>query len=135
VDRDDRCPDVAGVAANDGCPWRDTPWLALVPFAFDRDTLDAAALQALQRVVDELARYNPSARIAISGHTDGLGAESYNRGLARRRADQVRDWLVQRGIAAQRIEVDALGSRQPIDLNDTEAGRAANRRAEVRILP
>ena len=73
-------------------------------------------------------------RLALIGHTDSVGTADYNKSLSYRRAEAVRDWLVQQGVAASRLTVDGRGREQPIADNNSEAGRAANRRVQARRL-
>lgn len=74
---------------------------------------------------------NPSSTITIIGHTDSTGSPAVNEPLSLQRADATRDYLVSRGVAANRFSIDGRGSREPIASNDTEAGRARNRRVEI----
>ena len=74
---------------------------------------------------------NPTATLTIVGHTDSTGSASINEPLSLQRADAVRDYLVSRGVASNRITVDGRGAREPIASNDNEAGRARNRRVEI----
>jgi OOP family OmpA-OmpF porin len=73
-------------------------------------------------------------KMRIEGHTDNHGAAAYNLDLSQRRAASVRQWLIDHGIAALRLESEGYGLTQPIDSNDTDAGRQANRRVEFKIL-
>ncbi len=81
-----------------------------------------------------LLQENPTMRIDIRGHTDNVGADTDNQILSEKRAKAVRDFLVLNGIAAERLTYKGLGETQPIDSNDTEGGRAANRRTDFVIL-
>ncbi len=86
-------------------------------------------LQAFQVLSD-----NPTVRIEISGHTDNKGRIESNRDLSRKRADYVKWFLVDRGIAADRIETVGHGPDKPLGDNNTDAGRQENRRIEFRLL-
>ncbi len=77
---------------------------------------------------------NPKVRIEISGHTDNVGTESYNKNLSQMRADNLRKRLIDKGINAKRIIAIGKGSSTPIADNSTENGRAANRRVEIKII-
>ncbi|MFY1825438.1 OmpA family protein [Myxococcus fulvus] len=79
-------------------------------------------------------REKPNARVRIEGHTDSTGDANINRQLAQQRAESVRSALVADGIAANRVDVAAVGSGQPVASNDTEQGRDMNRRIEVQVL-
>ncbi|MBR6673957.1 MAG: OmpA family protein, partial [Mailhella sp.] len=88
----------------------------------------------LDRVAQVLAAY-PQTTLLVAGHTDSTGSEEYNMKLSQQRADSVKNALVLRGVAAQRISAVGYGEGQPIADNDTEFGRQQNRRVEVRINP
>lgn len=92
-----------------------------------------AALQpALRPVLDELARNpDPATSVTVVGHTDATGSEASNALLAQQRADAVRSYLVDRGMAPGRISTLSRGEQQPVASNETEAGRAQNRRVEI----
>ena len=74
---------------------------------------------------------NPSTTVTIIGHTDSTGSPAVNEPLSLQRADATRDYLVTRGVAANRFQIDGRGAREPVANNDTEAGRARNRRVEI----
>jgi len=77
---------------------------------------------------------NPSVRMEISGHTDNTGSLKYNTKLSQSRAEAVVQYLVERGIEASRFDAKGYAFTQPIAPNDTEEGRARNRRVEFKIL-
>ena len=76
----------------------------------------------------------PTLKIEISGHTDNIGTESFNEILSQRRADAVVRYLVAKGINKDRLSAKGYGQSLPVESNDTEEGRAANRRTEFEIL-
>lgn len=88
----------------------------------------------LDRVAQVLSAY-PQTTILVAGHTDSSGSESYNQQLSERRAQSVKNALVQRGVDASRIQAIGYGESSPIADNNTESGRQQNRRVEVRINP
>jgi len=88
----------------------------------------------MDRIASVLVQY-PETVIRIEGYTDSTGSESYNLDLSRRRAEAVRNLLIQRGVASSRMEVLAMGEANPIATNSTEAGRMQNRRVEIKIAP
>jgi uncharacterized surface protein with fasciclin (FAS1) repeats len=90
-------------------------------------------LAALEATVEFLSA-NPAVRVAIEGHTDSQGDEEPNLVLSRAQADSVRDYLVEQGIAADRLETAGFGESRPIASNDTPEGRAENRRIDFRLL-
>jgi len=71
----------------------------------------------------------------VEGYTDSKGSDTYNMDLSKRRANAVKNLLVQRGVAENRIEVVGFGETMPVATNDTEAGRQKNRRVEIKIAP
>jgi len=104
-----------------------------VYFDTDKATLRESSNEALNDLLKALAT-NPEMRIEIAGHTDDKGAADYNRKLSRKRAESVKQYLVERGIAADRIKAKGYGESKPIASNATAQGRQKNRRTEVRIL-
>ena len=109
-------------------------------FAFDSSKLSPQAQESLTKVAD-LIRRGGSGEIVVGGHTDGVGSDSYNTELSRRRAEAVRDWLVAEHVApAARFLIDAAGKSRPkvpnanADGSDNPEARAQNRRVEV-IIP
>lgn len=88
----------------------------------------------INRVAGVLNQY-PQTLIMVEGHTDSVGSEAYNMDLSRRRANAVKNLLVQRGVASSRIEVVGYGKNMPVATNSTEAGRQMNRRVEIKIAP
>lgn len=93
--------------------------------------LSASARQALDQVATALTEQPSDAKILIEGHTDDRGSDGTNLELSRSRAEAVRAYLIQRGLAAQRIEAVGKGESTPIAGNDTSEGRATNRRVEI----
>lgn len=106
-----------------------------VLFASNESTLLPAAMVKLNEVADALIKGNPDANITVEGHTDSQGQHAYNMDLAKKRADAVRDQLVSRGVAADRIKAVGVGPDRPIADNKTAEGRANNRRVEIIVEP
>lgn len=104
------------------------------------DTNSAKLLPSANTDLDDVAEFAklyPGAQLQISGHTDyraGKSKEAYNQKLSERRAVAFKAALVERGIAAERISVEGHGFAQPVADNNTEAGRAQNRRVEIRSV-
>lgn len=88
----------------------------------------------LDRMAATLRKY-PQSYIDVIGHTDSTGDPGYNQQLSERRAGAVQNRLVSRGVNRARMAAYGQGERQPVATNATTAGRAANRRVEVRIVP
>ncbi|MCR5050114.1 MAG: OmpA family protein [Paludibacteraceae bacterium] len=90
-----------------------------------------------EAALDELSTFmssNEGLVIRITGHTDNVGSDQANQILSEGRAKAVREELIKRGIAAERIEAEGKGESEPVDTNDTEEGRARNRRVEFTII-
>jgi OmpA-OmpF porin, OOP family len=104
-----------------------------VGFEFDSSTLSARELEVLGVAVEEL-RANPELRVRIVGHTDSKGTDEYNQKLSQRRAQAVLGFLTRRGIERRRLEAVGLGEENPVATNDTEDGRAQNRRVELDMI-
>ena len=98
-------------------------------FASNQWTLLPSAQMKLNQLADALA--NTDKRIVVEGHTDARGSETYNQDLSLKRAQAVRDFLIGRGIAAERIQVNGYGKSRPVADNKSAEGRANNRRVEV----
>ncbi|HVG03777.1 MAG TPA: OmpA family protein [Burkholderiaceae bacterium] len=105
-----------------------------IPSDISFDVGQAAIRPNFRPVLDNFAQslqQNPSSTVTIIGHTDATGSAATNEPLSLQRADATRDYLVSRGIAPNRFQIDGRGSREPVASNDTEAGRARNRRVEI----
>lgn len=104
----------------------------LPTFLFKKDSIvvTTEARFDLQSVTQKLMKY-PSDTVTIVGHTCELGSESYNLEVGLRRAEAVKQYLVSRGIAPERIETQSKGESEPVASNDTELTRKFNRRVEV----
>ncbi|MFN8624751.1 MAG: OmpA family protein [Candidatus Binatia bacterium] len=106
--------------------------LRSVHFDFDKATLKAEAKPILDEAVQVL-KQEGSVDIVVEGHTDSVGTEQYNLRLSRRRAETVRRYLVEHGVASGRITAEGLGESKPVASNDTAGGRAQNRRVELHV--
>jgi outer membrane protein OmpA-like peptidoglycan-associated protein len=106
-----------------------------VLFASNESTLLPAAMIKLNEVADALIQGNPDANITVEGHTDSQGTRQYNMELSKKRADAVRDQLISRGVAADRIKAVGVGPDRPVADNKTPEGRANNRRVEIIVEP
>jgi len=106
-----------------------------VLFGSGQAALLPGAMMKLNEVADALLKGNAESKIVVEGHTDSQGSASLNQDLSVRRAQSVRDYLVSRGIAADRITAQGLGSTRPVAPNNTAEGRADNRRVEIVVQP
>lgn len=105
-----------------------------ITFAYDSADVQPQFRRTLDQVADTLSQYNQT-YIDVYGHTDSTGSDAYNQTLSERRATSVADYLASRGVQQARIGTRGFGESQPIASNDNDAGRAANRRVEVKIVP
>lgn len=105
---------------------------SMVNFAFDSSELTSFAKTNLDKLSDVL-KNNPDTNINIYGHTDSKGTDEYNKSLSDRRAASVKNYLISRGVASSRMFTMGMGEGEPIATNDTDAGRAQNRRVEFAI--
>jgi outer membrane protein OmpA-like peptidoglycan-associated protein len=104
-----------------------------VEFDFGKATLRAEAYKTLDDLADFLQRKSDQ-KIEIGGHTDNVGTETKNKILSLERAKSIVTYLISKGISAERLTSKGYGSMEPIEENNTEAGRQKNRRTEVKIL-
>ncbi len=130
----DKCPDVAGVAENNGCPAviKGSVLEKIVYFDTDESVVLAKNIISL----NEIAAYmneNPTATISVAGHADFLESVNYNLRLSERRADYVIDYLKKKGMKSANVEKSFFGKSKPVADNKTAAGRALNRRVEIKI--
>jgi len=102
-------------------------------FDFDKTTLKSESYEELDKVVD-LLNQNPSVEIEIAGHTDSKGSDEYNLNLSQGRAQSVVDYIISRGIEDIRLVAKGYGETLPVASNDTDEGRAENRRVEFTVL-
>src|SRR5690606_38876694 len=102
-------------------------------FDFDKTDLKPDAQANIAKLVENLNE-NPDTDILVIGHTDNKGTDQYNQGLSERRAKAVKSYAVSQGLAGRRVKTEGKSFHEPIAENDTEAGRAQNRRVEIVIV-
>ena len=105
-----------------------------VTFDFGKAELKPQFYPALNNVASTLREYNQTI-VEVSGHTDSIGSEAVNQRLSEQRAASVGNYLIGQGLQRERFEIVGMGKRYPVASNDTDAGRALNRRVEIRVLP
>ena len=130
----DKCPDspTDKPVDADGCTIVSVV-LENVQFESNSSELTAGSSESLDKVVNAMSEYD-QLRIEIQAHTDNMGEASYNLSLSEKRANSVRDYLIAKGVAANRMEVKGYGETQPISDNSTRDGRAKNRRVELKVI-
>jgi OOP family OmpA-OmpF porin len=133
VDSQDKCPGTPAntVVDNYGCKLAAEYKLEHVNFEFDSAVLTASSTANLNEAVKIMKRHSDK-KIEVAGHTDSQGNDQYNMGLSERRAQAVADYLIANGANAANIFVKGYGETEPVADNGTDAGRAANRRVELR---
>lgn len=104
-----------------------------VTFGFDSADINPGFHNSLTKVADVLIKYGSKATVV--GHTDSTGSESYNQQLSERRATQVRNFFLSRGVNSAQVEALGRGEMEPRASNETEAGRQLNRRVELFVTP
>lgn len=129
IDELDKCPNTPkGLKVDkDGCALN---FNFHVNFDFDKSDIKS---EQKQRVLEfaNIMKENPLLSATIEGHTDSIGSDAYNEKLSQRRADAVRDALIEEGIDAARLKAVGYGEAKPVADNNTEDGRAENRRVEA----
>lgn len=143
-DTQDACPRVPGKPSTDpkknGCPTFISVGtdvvrvLQQVHFAFGTAQILPDSFPVLTEVADYLKSNKAIKKMSIEGHTDNRGSAAYNKTLSQARANAVMNWLIQHGVEANRLEAHGYGLERPIESNDTDEGRAKNRRVEFKIL-
>ena len=103
-----------------------------VRFDFNKSTLTAQAKTNLDKLVTVFTEY-PDTNIVIYGYTDSSGADDYNLKLSQQRAEAVKSYLSKKGVSSARFTTTGLGEADPIESNETDAGRSKNRRVEFAI--
>lgn len=144
ADAADACPDQRGGPSTDpkqnGCPGlvevKAGALVVLEPvhFANDEDIILEKSLPVVRSVAEALKASPTIKKVRIEGHTDNRGQEEHNQELSERRARSVKQWLVEHGIEADRLETQGYGSKRPIADNGHHKGRAKNRRIDFSIL-
>lgn len=104
-----------------------------VNFDFDKSSIRPDAAEILAEAA-RILRDEPNVRVSVDGHTDARGTDAYNERLSERRAQAVADHLVRLGIGPSRLQPQGFGESRPVASNDTDEGRAENRRVELNAI-
>lgn len=102
-------------------------------FDFDKDKIKEAAKPRLDEVANRVRSLGDVEAVTIVGHTDSVGSEAYNEQLSMRRANAVKNYLLDQGVDPSLVSTSGMGESQPVADNSTDAGRAQNRRVEITI--
>lgn len=138
ADIDDKCPTIKGTLANKGCPEiakqdviRITYIGSKLFFENNSDKLKVASLTLLDELTKILNKYE-GAQLFIDGHTDSVGSDDFNMVLSQKRTNAVRSYLIEKGIAENRLTATGFGESKPVATNETSLGRSKNRRVELK---
>ena len=143
ADKDDDCPTVYGPASNRGCPEVTNEALEdlkvqarAVYFNSGKATFKTGDKETPARLdaIKEILKNYPNAKFSIEGHTDSTGSAKINDKLSQERAEAVMNALIQRGVNPENLVAKGFGSSQPVASNKTAAGKAQNRRTEIRHI-
>ena len=143
-DRDDKCPEVKGLEKFEGCPdansLRVTELVTVMSYSkniyFDTDSnsIRSGFYYTMLDDVAEIMLKNKDVTFSVSGYTDDVGSESYNLNLSERRASEARNYLIERGVEADRISAKGYGKVNPKYSNETQQGKQLNRRVEIKSV-
>jgi outer membrane protein OmpA-like peptidoglycan-associated protein len=145
LDKDDNCINEVGTVANNGCPEVLEPEVTVeiqktlnkyaktILFNSGKSSIKEESNVVLNEIVSILKEY-PSAKFSIEGHTDSLGSNTLNQNLSEARASSVMNFLIENGIASNRLTSNGFGESKPIATNATKAGQAQNRRVEINLV-
>lgn len=140
LDKDDKCPSVKGTVANQGCPEVSDEVMKtlnnygkVILFDSGKSTFQQGTYTVLQSITSILKEY-PNSNFQIEGHTDSDGSNELNQALSENRAAAVKNYLVENGIAAERLKSTGFGETKPIASNKNAKGKAENRRVEISLI-
>jgi outer membrane protein OmpA-like peptidoglycan-associated protein len=131
----DQCPTIPGIASNNGCEDLQPKlnnFAAALKFEIGQVNIATKSLQGLDSLVQIMSQY-PDTKLLITGHTDNTGSSKINDPLSLSRAKKVQSYLVKKGLAINRTSIIGLADKQPLASNETNKGRAQNRRVDLTI--
>ncbi|HNW81942.1 MAG TPA: OmpA family protein [bacterium] len=138
-DDEDKCPDVPGIKEENGCPKKyklivvtaqKIELKQVVYFQSGKAVIERQSYEMLKEVADALKNAPSVKKVIIEGHTDNVGNRNFNVTLSQKRAESVREFLVDEGVQSSKLEAKGYGPDKPIASNKTNAGKAKNRRVE-----
>jgi len=136
----DKCPNIPGIKENSGCPEVKAEVkkvfnqaLQGIQFETGKDIIKKQSFPILDKVVKIMVE-NKEYNLDIYGHTDNTGKANVNLWLSKKRAEAVKNYLIKKGIAPERLKSEGFGDTQPVESNKTDAGRAKNRRVEFKVV-
>ncbi|MDA3943428.1 MAG: OmpA family protein [Bacteroidetes bacterium] len=145
TDELDNCPEESGPAENFGCPVMDLvkikeiettlqSFADRIEFETAKFVIKPSSYSKMDNIIQTMEQY-PNAKFEIEGHTDNVGSDEANQTLSESRAYAVRQYFVDKGVDTSRLTFKGYGELRPRDTNETAAGRANNRRVEIRFIP
>nr|WP_294898477.1 OmpA family protein [uncultured Pedobacter sp.] len=131
-DSKDECPEVKGDASNNGCPIEKMKVYDYknIQFEFNSSVLKTSSYAVLEKIAQQI-KNSGNGKFLVNGHSSAEGTAQRNMALSVDRANAVKNYLVNNGIASNRLITKGFGESQPVADNSTEAGRALNRRVEI----
>jgi outer membrane protein OmpA-like peptidoglycan-associated protein len=139
-DKDDACPNVAGPASNKGCPEVSEEVLKtlndygkVILFDSGKATFKKGTYTVLESITSILNEY-PNSRFQVEGHTDSDGSNELNQTLSENRAAAVKNYLIEEGVATDRLRSTGFGETKPMSSNKNAKGKAENRRVEISLI-
>ena len=139
-DKDDKCPSTPGLPELNGCPKLEEKEEAILKVAFDnlefetgKDIIRASSYASLNELANLLIN-KPSYGLRIAGHTDNVGSDKSNMTLSSNRATSVKNYLISKGVKAEKLVTEYYGETKPIGDNATAEGRQLNRRVEMNVI-
>lgn len=139
-DKDDKCPNTPGIAELNGCPKLEEKEEQILKVAFDnlefetgKDIIRATSFASLNDLANLLVT-KPSYGLRIAGHTDNVGTDESNMILSNKRATAVKNYLISKGVPANKLVVEYYGETKPIADNNTKEGKQKNRRVEMTVI-
>lgn len=136
---EDKCPTIPGIFENQGCPEIKKEIVKKVNtaaqriyFVTNKAVLRKSSNKTLNTIA-EVLKADPNLKLSIAGHTDNKGSKGVNNVLSTKRAEAVKKYLVKIGVSEDRLKAEGYGSSRPVADNATAAGRAKNRRVEMRL--
>lgn len=140
LDKDDKCPSTPGPASNEGCPEIEEEVAEILKTAFEnlefetgKDIIKSESIPSLTELAEVLVK-RPEWKLQIEGHTDNVGGAQSNLVLSKKRAEAVKNFMISKGIVAERLTALYFGETMPIADNNTPEGRQKNRRVEMTII-
>jgi len=137
ADKDDKCPDVTGLKDYEGCLPDEvkqfTGAIEGIYFQSGKATIQRRSYRILNEAISVMERFE-GVRLYVDGHTDSQGDDEANLTLSKERAAAVVAYMTDKGIAPERLQSRGYGETQPVDDNNTRAGRAKNRRIEFKLI-